>query len=71
MKKLAFVFILLSIFSCYKKDPVNEEVFEPDPTKRARAYADRGGGSLAILIIKNHLEQILNLRAQMFFGEQH
>ena len=44
MKKLAFVFILLSIFSCYKKDPVNEEVFEPDPTKRARAYADRGGG---------------------------
>ena len=46
MKKLAFVFILLSIFSCYKKDPVNEEVFEPDPTKRARAYADRGGGDL-------------------------
>ena len=44
MKKLAFVFILLSIFGCYKKDPVNEEVFEPDPTKRARAYADRGGG---------------------------
>jgi len=44
MKKLAFVFILLSIFGCYKKDQVNEEVFEPDPTKRARAYADRGGG---------------------------
>ena len=44
MKKIVILIFLLSIFSCTKKDPTTEEIFEPDPTKRARAYADRGGG---------------------------
>ena len=44
MKKVVFIFFLLSILACSKSDPVKEEVFEPDPTKRARAVADRGGG---------------------------
>lgn len=41
-----FLIVLLLISSCSKKiDPVaEEERFEPDPTKRARAYADKGGG---------------------------
>lgn len=44
MKKIVILIFVLSIFSCTKKDPTKEEIFEPDPTKRARAYADRGGG---------------------------
>ena len=44
MKKVVFIFFLLSILACSKSDPVKEEVFEPDPAKRARAVADRGGG---------------------------
>ena len=46
--KRTFLFIiLLSIISCSSKksDPIGEEeVFEPDPQKRARAFADKGGG---------------------------
>jgi len=45
MKKLLILFaIFIAIFSCAKKDTVNDQTFEPDPTKRARAFADRGGG---------------------------
>ena len=45
MKKLLILFaIFIAIFSCAKKDTVNDQTFEPDPTKRARAAADRGGG---------------------------
>jgi hypothetical protein len=37
---------LLFILACSKTDPTNTEsqVFEPNPEKRARAYADKGGG---------------------------
>ena len=42
---LALLSILL-ILACSKADPTNPEnqVFEPNPEKRARAYADKGGG---------------------------
>ena len=44
MKKFVFIFFLLSILSCSKNDQTSQEPFEPDPAKRARANADRGGG---------------------------
>jgi hypothetical protein len=44
MKKIVILIFLLSILSCTKKDTSTEEILEPDPVKRARAYADRGGG---------------------------
>ena len=46
-KIIVFFIIILSIVSCASKksDPVaEEEIFEPDPQKRARAFADKGGG---------------------------
>ena len=46
-KIIVFFIIILSIISCASKksDPVaEEEIFEPDPQKRARAFADKGGG---------------------------
>lgn len=44
MKKVVFIFFLLSIIACSKSNPVDGEVFEPDPAKRARAVAEKGGG---------------------------
>lgn len=44
MNKFVFIFFLLSILSCSKNDQTSQEPFEPDPAKRARANADRGGG---------------------------
>ena len=45
MKKLLVLFaIFIAIFSCAKKDTVDDQTFEPDPAKRARAVADKGGG---------------------------
>ncbi len=43
------IFIILSLFfliSCAKKDPSTGEVIriEPDPDKKAREFADKGGG---------------------------
>ena len=46
-KIIVFFIIILSIVSCASKksDPIaEEEIFEPDPQKRARAFADKGGG---------------------------
>jgi len=44
--KLIFVFSILLITSCAKIDPVTGEkiLIEPDATKKAREYADKGGG---------------------------
>ena len=44
LRKAIFIFFLISILGCAKENSTNEEVFEPDPAKRARAFADRGGG---------------------------
>ena len=44
--KLIFLFSILLITSCAKIDPVTGEkiLIEPDATKKAREYADKGGG---------------------------
>ena len=44
--KLIFGFSILLITSCAKIDPVTGEkiLIEPDATKKAREYADKGGG---------------------------
>ena len=44
--KLIIVFFALLITSCAKIDPVTGEkiLIEPDATKKAREYADKGGG---------------------------
>jgi hypothetical protein len=44
MKILLCTIMLLSIISCSNKTINSEEPIDPDPTKRARAAADRGGG---------------------------
>jgi hypothetical protein len=44
---LLLLFLLPAIASCEKKiDPVTNEpiIYEPNPNKRARDYADKGGG---------------------------
>ena len=44
-KSLCFA-LILALVSCAKKDPVTGEVIniEPNADKRAREYADQGGG---------------------------
>ena len=44
--KFIIVFLVLLITSCAKIDPVTGEkiLIEPDATKKAREYADKGGG---------------------------
>jgi hypothetical protein len=44
--KFIFLFSILLITSCAKSDPVTGEkiLIEPDATKKAREYADKGGG---------------------------
>jgi hypothetical protein len=45
-KYLRYCLVLLTIFSCSKPDPVTGEskVIEPDVAKRAKEFADKGGG---------------------------
>jgi len=45
-KFLAYILILLPIISCSKPDPVTGEskIIEPNVEKRAREFADKGGG---------------------------
>ena len=45
-KKLPAIFILLSLISCAKYDPSTGEkiLIEPNPDKKAREFADKGGG---------------------------
>ena len=46
IKALLFLLIFISSFSCAKTDPVTGEkiLIEPNPDKRAREAADKGGG---------------------------
>jgi hypothetical protein len=47
LKKLPFfAFLIITFFGCAKVDPVTGEkiIIEPNPTKRAEAYRDQGGG---------------------------
>ena len=45
-KKLPAIFILLFLISCAKYDPSTGEkiLIEPNPEKKAREFADKGGG---------------------------
>ena len=44
--KIIILGVFLTILGCAskKKDTIEEAVFEPDPQKRAREFADKGGG---------------------------
>jgi hypothetical protein len=45
-KSLFFLILLFFVVSCQKIDPITGEkiLIEPDPNKKAREYADKGGG---------------------------
>ena len=53
------------------KDPVTGETqtYEPDPRKRAKEYADKGGGIFGDLNNKNQEPIFMTSRHQMCFGE--
>jgi hypothetical protein len=67
-KIIVFFIIILSIVSCASKksDPVaEEEIFEPDPQKRARAFADKGGGlfgdiNKCVIVDEKHVIEFVN-----------
>jgi hypothetical protein len=46
LKSLCLIFTLFFISNCSKKDPTTDDIIriEPNPDKKAREFADKGGG---------------------------
>ena len=61
--------ILTFIVGCSSTNNDDGKVLEPSPEKRAREFADKGGGIFGDINNRKKVLQHLNLQAQTYYGE--